>query len=248
VKKEILQHEFYTNNINVIKCEICLELQILDKQVKQRKEPDTCQKCQNRKDPMYFLINNLHPVWYEVSDSREFIRDKDGNLVPHFERPVEFTRLSMAEKFLIRRCFNYDPSVRLSNGTFALKGHCATFPQDISATCNKLPLCKETMVVIIRYIGNKDTAAVYPKSLRVNRKNVLEALLWLKTHNPFYADVSIREDNLEWMQGKDEVSIASNAEKFKIKNSNQFEIIASETEYVSAAQVTNLDNQAQDSF
>ncbi len=30
-KEEILQHEFYTNNINVIKCEICLELQILNK-------------------------------------------------------------------------------------------------------------------------------------------------------------------------------------------------------------------------
>jgi hypothetical protein len=32
MKKEILKHKFYTNNINVIKCEICLELQILDKQ------------------------------------------------------------------------------------------------------------------------------------------------------------------------------------------------------------------------
>ncbi len=75
VKGEILQHEFYTNNINVIKCEICLELHILDKQVKQRKEPHTCQKCQNRKDLMYFSINNLRPVWYEVSDSWEFIRE-----------------------------------------------------------------------------------------------------------------------------------------------------------------------------
>ncbi len=62
LKEEILQHELYTNNIIVIKCEICLELQILDKQVKQRKEPHTCQKCQNRKDPMYFLRNNLYPV------------------------------------------------------------------------------------------------------------------------------------------------------------------------------------------
>jgi hypothetical protein len=42
--------------------------------------------------------------------------------------------------------------------------------------------------------------------------------------------------------------IASNAEKFKTKNSKQFQIIASETDYVSAAQVTNLDNQAQDSY
>ncbi len=152
----------------------------------------------------------------------------------------------MADKFLIRRCSNYVPSVHLSNGTFALKGHCVTFPQDISAMCNELPLWKETMVVFIRYIGNKGTSAVYPKSLRVNRKNVLQDLLWLKKHNPFYADVSIREDNLEWMQGEDEVSIASNAEKFKTKNSKQFQIMATETEYVSAAQVTNLDDPAQD--
>jgi hypothetical protein len=101
MKEEILWHEFYTNNINVIKCEICLELKILDKQVKQTKEPHPFQKCQNKKDPMYFLRNNLHPVWHEVSNSGEFIRDKDGNKVPHFERPVELTRLSMAEKFLI---------------------------------------------------------------------------------------------------------------------------------------------------
>jgi hypothetical protein len=186
VKEGILQYEFYTNNINVIKCEICLELQILGKQVKQRKEPHTCQKCQNKKDPMYFSRNNLHPVWYEVSDSGEFIRDKDGNKVLHFERPVELTRLSMAEKFLIWRCSNYVSPVHPSNGTFALKGHCVTFPQDISAMCNEFPLRKETMVVFIRYIGNKDTSAVHPKSLHVNRKNVLEALLWLKKHNLFF--------------------------------------------------------------
>ncbi len=55
------------------------------------------------------------------------------------------------------------------------------------------------------------------------------------------------EDNLEWMQGEDEVLIASNAEKFKTKNSKQFQIITIETEYVFTAQVTNLDNQVQDS-
>ena len=166
---------------------------------------------------MYFLKNNLHPVWYEVLDDGEFIRDKDGNRVLHFERPVELTRLSMAEKFLIRRCSNYVPLVHLSNGTFALKGHCVTFSQDISAMCNELPLRKETMVVLIRYLGNKDTCAVYPKSLRVKRKNVLEALIWLKKHNPLYFNTSIRENNLDWMQGEEEVSIATNAEKFQTK-------------------------------
>jgi hypothetical protein len=124
---------------------------------------------------MNFLRNNLHPVWYEVFDTGEFIRDKDGNKVPHFERPVELTRLSMAEKFLIWRCYNYVPSVHLSNGTFALKGHCVTFPQDISAMCNELPLHKENMVVFIQYIGSKDTSAVYPKSLRVHRKKCVRS-------------------------------------------------------------------------
>jgi hypothetical protein len=121
---------------------------------------------------VYFLKNNLYPVWYEVSDNGESIKDKDGNEVPHFEKPIELTRLSMAEKFLIQRCSNYVASVHLSNGTFALEGHCVTFPQDISAMCNELPLQKETMVVFIRCIGNKETFAVYPKSLYVNRKNV----------------------------------------------------------------------------
>jgi hypothetical protein len=117
----------------------------------------------------------------------------------------------MAKKLLIQRCANYVPLVHLTNGTFALKGHCLTFPQDITAMCNELPLCKETMVAFIRYIGNKDTSAVYPKSLQVNRKNILDALLWLKKHNPFYANVSIKEENLDWMQGEEEVSIATNA-------------------------------------
>ncbi len=152
--------------------------------------------------------------------------------VLHFERPVELSRLNMAEKFLIRRCSNYVPSVHLSNGTFALRGHCVAFPQDISAMCNKLPLHKETMVVFIRYLGNKDTYAVYPKPLRVKRKNVLKALIWLKKHNPLYSDIFIRENNLDWMQGEEEVSIATNAEKSQTKNSKQVQIISSKLEFV----------------
>ncbi len=207
-----------------------MELHMVDGQVQQTR---SCLKCHTRKDPMYFLKNNLHPVWYKVSDDGELVRDKDGNKMPHLEIPPELKRLSMAEKVLIRRCSNYVSSVHLSNGVFALKGHCVTFPQDISAMYNKLPLRKETMVVFIRYLGNKDTCHVYPKSLRVKRQNVLEALLWLKKHNPLYSEISIRESNLNRMQGKEEVSIATNAEKFQTKNSKHIQIISNEPEFVS---------------
>jgi hypothetical protein len=107
--------------------------------------------------------------------------------------------------------------------------------------CDELPLCKETMVVFIRYIGNKDTSAVYPKSLQVNRKNILDALLWLK-HNPLYANVSIKEENLDWMKGEEKVSIATNALELKTNNSKQFRIIAGESEYVSSAHNTGLED------
>jgi hypothetical protein len=100
----------------------------------------------------------------------------------------------MAEKFLIRRCSNYVPSVHLSNGTFALKGHCMKFPQDISAMSNKLPLRKETMVVFIWYMGNKDTCAVYPKSLRVKRKKcVRSSSLVEKTQSSLFRYIHKRE-------------------------------------------------------
>ncbi len=62
---------------------------------------------------------------------------------------------------------------------------------------------------------------------------MLEALLWLKKHNPLYSDISIRESNLNWMQGEEEVSIATNAEKFQTKNSRHIQIISNESEFVS---------------
>ena len=77
----------------------------------------------------------------------------------------------------------------------------------------------------------------------INRKNILEALLWLKKQNPFYADVSIKEENLDWMQGEEEVSIATNALELKTKNSKQYKIITGKSDYVSPAHNTGLEEQ-----
>jgi hypothetical protein len=102
LKEETFKHEFCNNSLNIKKCEICLECHIKDKQLKEGETSYICQKCQIRKDPKYFLTNNLHPVWYEVNDSRQFIKDEYGNKIPHFKRPIELIRLSMAKKLLIQ--------------------------------------------------------------------------------------------------------------------------------------------------
>jgi hypothetical protein len=83
------------------------------------------------------------------------------------------------------------------------------------------------------YIGNKDTSAVYPKSLRVNKQYVLTALLWLKKHNPHYADITINELNLDWMNGKHEANIGTQASILKTKDTQRYKINATEEEVVS---------------
>jgi hypothetical protein len=87
--------------------------------------------------------------------------------------------------------------------------------------------------VFIRYIGNKDTSAVYPKSLHVNKQNVLEALLWLKIHNLHYADITINESNLDRMNGQNEANIGTQASILKTKDTQGNKINATEEKVVS---------------
>jgi hypothetical protein len=83
------------------------------------------------------------------------------------------------------------------------------------------------------YIGNKNTSAVYPKSLRVNKQYVLKALLWLKNHNPHYVDITINESNLNWMNGKNKANIGTQASILKTKDTQCYQINATEEEVVS---------------
>jgi hypothetical protein len=105
VMEQILKHEFTTNNLNIVKCNVCLEC-CMQSNISPDKEIYTCKKYRKRKDNDYYLRNNLHPVWFQVN--------KDGS----------YKLDEAAERLLIRRCATFVPSVHLSNGTFALKGHC----------------------------------------------------------------------------------------------------------------------------
>ena len=98
--------------------------------------------------------------------------------------------------------------------------------------CDELPNRKETILVFIRYIGNKDTSAVYPKSMRVNRRKVIEALLWLKKHNPHYRNVTINKSNLDWMKNKDEANIGQEGEILSTKETQSYTVLSTEEEMV----------------
>ena len=98
--------------------------------------------------------------------------------------------------------------------------------------CNVLPLRKEQVLVFIHYIGNKDTSAVYPKSMQVNRRNVIDALLWLKKHNPHYSNVAINESNLDWMKDKDEANIGQEGTILSTKITQRYKVLTTQEEMV----------------
>lgn len=238
-KEQILAFEQYLTTLNVFKCTTCLECHIEEKPAPNNINY-TCDKCKKRKDPDFFLKNNLHPIWYLRHDDGSPVLDSHGKKVPQYNIPQELSSLTMYEKLLIRRCANFVPTVHLKNGIFGIRGHAVTFPQDITEMCDELPREKDSIVTFVRKIGNKDTTAIFPTSLRVNRFKVLNALHWLKKHNPFYHNIQIREENLDWMGESDEVNVGTDGIELEIQ-SRPFSVRQDEEdEFVSKAHCTAM--------
>ena len=238
-RENILQFEHDMESLNMFMCTECKECR-LESKPPTKDLMHICQACKKRQDPDYYIKNNLHPIWYLVDDHNNYVLDENGKKVVQYHVPQELSCLSMYEKLLIRRCANFVPSVHLKNGVFGLKGHCVTFPQDITQMCDELPQRKETLLTFVRNIGNKDTDAVFPISLRVNRVKVLTALHWLKKHNPFYRNINIREENLDWMNGADEVNMGTNGIILNMKENSKSQLKDTEDEHVSNVHSANI--------
>ncbi len=69
--------------------------------------------------------------------------------------------------------------------------------------------------------------------MHVSKQNVLEALLWLKKHNAHYANITINESSLDWMNGQNEANIGTQASILKTKDTQRYKINATEEEVVS---------------
>jgi hypothetical protein len=77
VGEQLLEHEFVTSNLNIQKCNICLECHI-EKDVIIKQDSYTCKKCKDRNDPNHFNKNNMHPLCYKIEDDGSFQMDSNG--------------------------------------------------------------------------------------------------------------------------------------------------------------------------
>lgn len=198
---------------------------------------DHCKSSENvTADSDYYEHSNRHPVWFEHNtDSGEIVLDSDGNKNAKYTIPEELQDLRIGEKLLIQRYSPYIPTHHIRNGQYGIKGHCVTFPQDITDVCNVLPQRKEKLLTFIRYMSNKDNTTPYPKQYVIRRQKVIGALKWLKIHHSGYQNITILESNLDWM-GNDQTK--NMAEFGKVVHTNHTSNDYTE-EFVSKAHMVN---------
>ena len=142
-----------------------------------------------KKNEMFHSYENkLLPTW------------KTKNNIIKYTLPTELQHLTLAEKLLIQRVSPLVPVVHIKNGILGTRGHVVSFFQDVSGICTELPRLPTdiTMIKVVRTGVTADGENVQ-NFFTVNCSRILNALKWLKQHNPLYKDIIINESNLNWM-------------------------------------------------
>ena len=85
-REKILQFEHDMESLNMFMCPECKECH-LESKPPTNNLMDTCRACNKRKDPDYYINNNLHPVWYLVDDDNNYILDGNGKKVVQYHVP-----------------------------------------------------------------------------------------------------------------------------------------------------------------
>ena len=133
-----------------------------------------CYRCKrDKKSPKKFSAEN----------------DMDPGIVPE-----QLRGLTQVEEMLISRVCPIMRVYRKHGGQRGYKGHVLNLPQDIQSFLSRLPShVADLPVLIVRRHGAEDTH----RDFTVRRHKVLEAVLWLKTNNPFFKDIEIDRDVIQ---------------------------------------------------
>lgn len=100
----------------------------------------------------------------------------------------DFTRMEKMLCSLASPCF---PTWASKGGQYKAGGNVTTISQDISELCTMLPrLLKQLDVLIVRKTDSMDRTAY--KDFRICKDKVFRLLHFLKEHNEYYSDITIR--------------------------------------------------------
>ena len=104
----------------------------------------------------------------------------------------------MVENILIARLSVAVTIHRLAHGGVASAGHVATSPNPVDPIGDVLPRLPSDVAIVRVRRGATAKASVMRKRLyAVRASKVIDALRWLKAHNPYYSDVTIDRSRID---------------------------------------------------
>ena len=175
-------------------CGCCYSTGLSIKLIVSGQNKGLCTRCAALKDRKYYLKRRALPVW------------RDGKKTM-FTVPPQLACLTHAEKMLIQRISPFVPLHHIKQGVMGLSGHVCAFEQDVVEFVNRLPRSIQDVTVLkvlktVRSeVGSSKGAKV--ERFRVRKKEVGEALVFLKRYNTEYHDIEIDMDRLNWITGEE---------------------------------------------
>ena len=133
----------------------------------------------------------------------------NGNLC--LPMPTVFTSLTFAERvflargFTVRRLHSLPARSAPQHRQKGLLGNTIAFPQnsaDIFSVLPRHPAEAAELLTVFFVEANTDPPP-HLSPYQVRRAMVRDALLWLRQHNPFYADITISDENLQALPDPD---------------------------------------------
>ena len=116
---------------------------------------------------------------------------KENKIIPS-KIPDALKTLTQVEEMLISRAFPVMQIHTKPNGCQKVyKGHVNTLLNDVQKLTNILPRHPKDIPLMVLKFSGKDNK---PQELKVRRKNVEDALIWLTGTNIFYKDITIDYD------------------------------------------------------
>ena len=114
---------------------------------------------------------------------------KENNMFPG-SVPLELEGLTQCEEMLIARAFTVmQVYLKPRFGSLSYRGHIVTLPHNVQNIVDILPRCPKDLPIVIFSVKGNNTRP--DATFKVRRQKVLDALVWLKSNNPLYANVII---------------------------------------------------------
>ena len=121
-------------------------------------------------------------------DSIPLTFSDENNMNPG-QQPPELKNLTVIEAAAISIIIPVTKIYNHRGGGSTLRGHSISYEQDIEGFATELPRVPDQLgIIVIRAHG---TLAPF----KANKHRILAALRWLKANNPYYKDITIREEH-----------------------------------------------------